>query len=143
VLIRTSVTPFTAGYPKKRFRSIEVMQEERGSFGLERLRDQFDQPRPWMAGLTRDRLRCSRFVGKGVQQLFSVTTACRRNLSVVDALRCAGEVQRGMMESQGSQPILRWREKDSNPRSPVGDSVFETVPELGDDQTGSVVRTGF
>jgi len=76
------------------------MQEERGSFGLERLRDQFDQPRPWMAGPTRDRLRCSRVVGKGEQQLFWVITACRRNLSVVDAVRCAGEVQCGMMESQ-------------------------------------------
>ena len=35
--------------------------------------------------------------------------------SVVDALRCATEVEAGM----GSQRTLRWRELDSNSRSPV------------------------
>jgi hypothetical protein len=28
----------------------------------------------------------------------------------------------------GSQPTHRWREMDSNPRSPVGEGIFETAP---------------
>jgi hypothetical protein len=34
----------------------------------------------------------------------------------------------GAPESQGSQLTRRWRGQDSNPRSPVGDGIFETAP---------------
>jgi hypothetical protein len=37
----------------------------------------------------------------------------------------------------GSQWTRRWRGKDSNPRSPRRDSIFETAPEPGDDNRPS------
>jgi hypothetical protein len=34
----------------------------------------------------------------------------------------------------GSHATRRWREMDSNPRSPVGTAFFETPPQPGDDK---------
>jgi hypothetical protein len=44
--------------------------------------------------------------------------------------------------TEGSQ-THRWRELDSNPRSPVGDSIFSRPPRTRRGQTGPVARTGF
>jgi hypothetical protein len=41
-----------------------------------------------------------------------------------------------------SQQTLRWREPDSNPRSPVGDAIFRD-PGTPRRRTGPVARTGF
>ena len=38
------------------------------------------------------------------------------------------------MSSSSSHETPRWRGKDSNPRSPVETSIFETAPEPGYDK---------
>jgi hypothetical protein len=63
-----------------------------------------------------------------------LTEALRRSGSLGEASVCNVAVMASEPRKSGSHETRRWREMDSNPRSPQTTAFFETAPKPGDNK---------